>query len=217
MIIVSSLVSVLTRIDQWSFKADKWCCLSYHNNDQQSVISPKFCVNIEPMWFTPIQHDCNSFNQFNVWVFALFITTFLPPWTQECTHFLQHNSTLDLQLHMISWCCMWLNFLIHISKHPLPWASVHWLVQCTLECHWLTQCTLGYHWATQRILAGCTGTPLEKLSWNSPTLECHWRNLVETAPHWDATGQTFAAYTGTPLEGLWQPRHAPTHIVKHAE
>ena len=19
---------------------------------------------------------------------------------------------------------------------PLPWASVHWLVQCTLECHW---------------------------------------------------------------------------------
>ena len=55
-----------------------------------------------------------------------------------------------------------------------------------LECHWLTQCTLGYHWATQRIPAGYTGTPLEKLSWNSPvgrplekllqpTLEHHWR------------------------------------------
>ena len=102
---------------------------------------------------------------------------------------------------------------------PLPWVSVHWLVQCTLECHWLTQCTLGYHWATQRILAGYTGTLLEKLSWNSPTLEFHWRNLVKTAPHWDATGETltFAAYTGTPLEGLWQPKHAPTHIVKHAE
>ena len=55
----------------------------------------------------------------------------------------------------------------------------------------LTQCTLGYHWATQRILAGYMGTPLEKLSWNSPTLECHWRNLVATAPHWDATGETF--------------------------
>ena len=88
-----------------------------------------------------------------------------------------------------------------------------------LECHWLTQCTLGYHWASQRILARSTRTPLEKLRWNSPTLECHCRNLVETAPHWDATGETltFSAYTGTPLEGLWLPPHAPTHIVKHAE
>ena len=89
------------------------------------------------------------------------------------------------------------------------------LSQCTLagpvytgmplECHWLIQCTLGYHWATQRILAGYTGTPLEKLSWNSP--------------HWNATGKTltFSVYTGTPLDGLWRPTHAPTHIVKHAE
>ena len=103
------------------------------------------------------------------------------------------------------------------------------LSQCTLagpvytgmplECHWMTQCTLGYHWATQRILAGYTGTTMEKLSWNSPTLECHWRNLVESGPHWDATGETltFAAYIGTPQEGLWQPTHALTHIVKHAE
>ena len=74
-----------------------------------------------------------------------------------------------------------------------------------LECHWLTQCTLGYHWATQRILAGYTGTPLEKLSWNGP----HWNATKETL--------TFAAYTGTRLEGLWQPAQAPTHIVKHAQ
>ena len=49
-----------------------------------------------------------------------------------------------------------------------------------------------------------TGMSLEKLSWNSPTLECQWGNLIETAPHWDATGETLtsAAYTGTPLEGL---------------
>ena len=75
------------------------------------------------------------------------------------------------------------------------------LSQCTLagpvytgmplECHWLTQCTLGYH----------------------------WKNLVETVPHWNATGQTltFAAYTGTLLEWLWQPTQAPTHKVKHAD
>ena len=46
------------------------------------------------------------------------------------------------------------------------------LSQCTLagpvytgmplECHWLTQCTLKHH----------------------------WKNLVETAPHWNATGET---------------------------
>ena len=102
-----------------------------------------------------------------------------------------------------------------VSPYPEPvytgWSSVHCnATGMPLECHWLTQCTLGYHWATQQILAGYTGTPLEKLSWNSPTLECHWRNLVETAPHWDATGETltFAAYTGTPLERLWQPTHA---------
>ena len=72
-----------------------------------------------------------------------------------------------------------------------------------LECHWLNQCTLGYHWATQWILAGYTGTPAEKRSWNSPRLECYWRNLVESTPHLDDTGETrtFAAYTGTPLGG----------------
>ena len=91
---------------------------------------------------------------------------------------------------------------------PLPWASVHWLVQCTLECHWNVTGWPSVHWDT-------TG----KTQLKQPTLECHWRDLVESAPHWDATGETltFAAYTGTPLEGLWQPTHAPTHIVKYAE
>ena len=144
----------------------------------------------------------------------------------------QYVKTLFSSLSLHHYCCTtgltisfrnqcWppSTFCFQHSSLPLPWASVHWLVQCTMECHWLTQCTMGYHWATQRILAGCTGTPLEKLSWNSPTLECHWRNLAESAPHWNATGKTltFAAYTGTLLEGLWQPTHTPTHLVKHSE
>ena len=123
----------------------------------------------------------------------------------------------------LCWCCLqmlhtvernyWLSFLFCLSRfshhiqwrYPYPepvytgWSSVHWN-------------------ATGMPLVDpvYTGIPLEKLSWNRPTLECHWRNLVESAPHWDATGETltFAAYTGTPL---WQPTHAPTHIVKHAE
>ena len=108
--------------------------------------------------------------------------------------------------------CQWWKSPMHMAAYeyriPYPepvytgWSSVHWN-------------------ATGMPLVDpvYTGTPLEKLSWNSPTLECHWRNLVESAPHWDATGETltFAAYTGTPLEGLWQPTHAQTHIVKHAE
>ena len=85
----------------------------------------------------------------------------------------------------------------------------------------LSQCTLAGPVYTGMPLVDPVYTviPLEKLSWNSPTLECHWRNLVKSAPHWNAPGETvtFATYTGTPLEGLWQPTHAPTHIVKHAE
>ena len=84
------------------------------------------------------------------------------------------------------------------AAEPLPWASVHWLDQCTLDCHWLTQCTLGYHWATQRILAGYTGTPLEmpleKLSWICPTLGCHWRNSHFCSLHWNTTGGTVTAH-----------------------
>ena len=77
-------------------------------------------------------------------------------------------------------------------KVPLPWASVHWLVQCTLECHWNAIGWPSVHWDT-------TGPTSEYLQ---GILEHHWKNLVEFAPHWDATGETltFAAYTGTPLE-----------------
>ena len=100
------------------------------------------------------------------------------------------------------WSCI-------LTIWPLLWASVHWLVQCTLECHWNTPGGPSVHWDT-------TGPPSEYLQ---GTLEHHWNNLVESAPRWDATWETvtFTAYTGTPLEGLWQPTHAPTYIVKHAE
>ena len=60
-----------------------------------------------------------------------------------------------------------------------------------LECHWLTQCTLGYHWVTKRILAGYTGTPLEKLS--CPTLECHWKKIDYCSLHWNTTGESITA------------------------
>ena len=89
-----------------------------------------------------------------------------------------------------------------------------------LECHWLTQCTLEYNWATQHILAGYTGTPLEKLSWNSPppstgmsleklswncpTLGCHWINSNFCSLHWNTTGGTVTAHT------------RPVHIVKQS-
>ena len=79
------------------------------------------------------------------------------------------------------------------------------LSQCTLagplyigmplECHWLTQCTLGYHLAYRRILAGYTGTPLEKNSWSCPTLGCHWRNFNFCSLHWNTTGGTVPALT----------------------
>ena len=75
--------------------------------------------------------------------------------------------------------------------------------------HWNAISWPSVHWDT-------TGPPSEYLQ---GTLEHHWKNLVESAPHWDGTGETltFAAHTRTPLEGLWQPTHAPTHIVKHVE
>ena len=110
-------------------------------------------------------------------------------------------------MHLIGYRNRYIDFLIELyicdmCPYPEPvytgWSSVHWNGT-----------------GMPLVDSVYTGTPLEKLSWNSPTLECHWRNLVESAPHWDATGETltFTAYTGTPLEGLWQPTHAPTHIV----
>ena len=66
------------------------------------------------------------------------------------------------------WCFIW-SAAKQTIKTPLISLT---LSQCTLagpvytgmplECHWLTQCTLGYH----------------------------SKNLVETAPHWNATGET---------------------------
>ena len=135
-------------------------------------------------------------------------------WTNDGHAYWRNMASRGHDMHIWSACISQIKLLFNKGLVPSPTLS-----QCTLagpvytgmplECHWLTQCTLGYHWAAQGILAGYTGTPLEKLSWNSPTLECHWRNLVESAPHWDATGETltFTAYTGTPLEGLWQPIH----------
>ena len=98
--------------------------------------------------------------------------------------------------------------LTRVLKLPLPWASVHWLVQCTLECHWNATGWPSVHGDT-------TWRPSDYLQ---ATLEHHWKNLLETAPHWNATGETltFAAYTGTPLEGLWQTTHALSHIVKQS-
>ena len=116
-----------------------------------------------------------------------------------------------------AWIKRHLRFMLKNIPYLEPvytgWSSVHWNATGWPSVHWDTtgrpsgclQGTLEHHW--------------KKLSWNSPTLECHWRNLIESAPRWDATGETltFAAYTGTPLEGLWQPTHAPTYIVTHAE
>ena len=70
------------------------------------------------------------------------------------------------------------NFPCH--SPVIPWASVHWLVQCTLECHWNATGWPSVHWDT-------TGPPSEYLQ---GTLEHHWKNLVETA------------HTGMPLEKL---------------
>ena len=95
---------------------------------------------------------------------------------------------------------LWMETLLRvIGKHNISPT----LSQCTLagpvytgmplECHWLTQCTLGYHWATQRIVAGYTGTPLEKLSWHSP--------------HWNATGGTLTLQPT--LEHHWRDCDSP--------
>ena len=72
-------------------------------------------------------------------------------------------------------------FILNLTA-PLPRASVHWLVQCTLQCHWSVTGWPSVHWDT-------TGPPSEYLQ---ATLEHHWKNVhvVETALHWNATGET---------------------------
>ena len=78
------------------------------------------------------------------------------------------------------------------------WSSVYWKATGWASVHW-----------------DATVRPSEYLQ---GTLEHHWKNLVETAPHCNATEETltFAAYTGTPLEGLYQPTHTQAHIVKQS-
>ena len=70
---------------------------------------------------------------------------------------------------------------------PLPWASVHWLVQCTLRCHWNATVWPSEHWVTKQILAGYTGTPLEKLSWSCPHCNTTGKTLLQpmgyNSPH----------------------------------
>ena len=60
------------------------------------------------------------------------------------------------------------------SPYPEPvctgWSSVHWNATGWPSVHWDT-----------------TGPHSEYLQ---GTLEHHWKNLVETAPHWNATGET---------------------------
>ena len=95
------------------------------------------------------------------------------------------------------------------------WSSVHWnATEVPLVDPMYTGIPVGDPANPCRVHWNTTG----KLSWNIPTLECHWRNLVENAPHWDATGETltFVAYTGTPLEGMKQPTHAPAYIVNQS-
>ena len=104
---------------------------------------------------------------------------------------------------------------------PLPWASVHWLVQCTLECHWnatvdpvYTGIPLGDPVNTCSVRWNITGKtylkqphigmPLENLSWKCPTLGCHWRNSNFCSLHSNTNGGTVPAHT------------RPAHIVKQS-
>ena len=92
---------------------------------------------------------------------------------------------------------------------PLPWANIHWLVQCTLECHWNATGWPSVHWHTTvrpseyvhwnatgktKLKQPHTGMPLEKLSWIRPTLGCHWRNSNFCSIHWNSTGGTVTAH-----------------------
>ena len=95
---------------------------------------------------------------------------------------------------------------------PLPWASVHWLVQCTLGCHWnATGWPSVYQWDNtgrpREYLQGTLEHHWKKNSWNSPTLECHWRNLVKTTQYWDATGETLTLQLT--LEHHWRECNGP--------
>ena len=159
-------------------------------------------------------HNCSHRSMTHVASTHKWRFTPLKPWKKVSMTILHYTTSY------ISSKCIRLQYVNHFIQASV--CGINYLydenTDVTLT---LNQCTLAGPVYTGMPLVDpvYTGIPLEKLSWNSPTLECHWRNLVESAPHWDATGETltFAAYTGTPLEGLWQPTHAPTHIIKHAE
>ena len=75
---------------------------------------------------------------------------------------------------------------------PLPWSSVHWLVQCTLEYHWTDRWT-----ALADAIIQWSSSGNLMLIWN--TLEDHWSHK----------------YTGMPLEPHWlmlAPRGVPVAI-----
>ena len=81
--------------------------------------------------------------------------------------------------------------IMYNTPYPEPmytgWPSVHWnATGMPLADPVYSGIPLGDPANTCRVHWNTTG----KLSWNCPTLEYHWRNLVETAPHWDATGET---------------------------
>ena len=111
--------------------------------------------------------------------------------------------------------CLVIHFVIISVKggtKPLPWASVHWLVQCTLECHcnatgwsivhWNTtgrpseylQGTLDHHWKNL-VETAHTGMSLGNLSLIRPTLGCQWRNSNFCSLQWNTTGGTVTAHT----------------------
>ena len=80
--------------------------------------------------------------------------------------------------------------------------------QCTLAGSVYTGMQLECHWLPS-VHRDTTGWPSEYLQ---GTLEHHWKNSVETAPHWNDTGEslTFAPYTGTPLD--CNSPHTPRYI-----
>ena len=90
--------------------------------------------------------------------------------------FIIHDSIIEIQgsfkdLH--NWFMALLK-LVSFIPYPEPvytgWSSVHWNATGWPSVHWDT-----------------IGRPSEYLQ---GTQEHHWKNLVETAPHWNATGET---------------------------
>ena len=104
-------------------------------------------------------------------------------------------NVIPLVVYASDVCIMSLNALRitcpRLIPYPEPvytgWSSVHWNnTGMPFVDPVYTGIPLGHPANTCRVHWNTTG----KLSWNSPTLECHWRNLVESVPHWDATGET---------------------------